>query len=437
MLVVFFVPFLRVWWWLVAPVVLASELRTLYLWWINWDYFYSKTKWYMLEIIPPKEVLVPLKAMEDVFAVLWAAMYTGASWREKWCEGSIQPNPDWMSFEIASIEGQLHFYARVMAGHRHTLESTLYSHYPELEIREVPDYTKNVPQNIPNEEWDTYGEDYKTTKPSYLPIRTYESFFEPQGEKIAAEEKRLDPMASLLELMSKVGPGEQYWMQFIFMPVMEDAEEKLKEEGNKAIAKMAGRPVKKKKTLMQDLSDLAVNLIMGPQKEGSGESATYSWLDTQKSEEGDRELLLTPGERLTLTAIEGKVKQPQFYCNIRGVYVAKRENFNSGHRLIIRSYFPHFGTKTLNDFLFSKVTRPKTQYVFRKRIPFIRRRRMFRNAVLRFTPLFPERTKEMAILSPEEMATIFHFPIKITGLVLPTMARVESKKSGPPPNLPI
>ncbi|MBI3631452.1 MAG: hypothetical protein HY219_01115, partial [Candidatus Staskawiczbacteria bacterium] len=42
-----------------------------------------------------------------------------------------------------------------------------------------------------------------------------------------------------------------------------------------------------------------------------------------------------------------------------------------------------------------------------------------------------------AILNTEEMATLFHFPIKITGLVAPTMARVESKKGGPPPNLPI
>lgn len=436
MLVVFYVPFLRVWWWLVAPLLLSIELRKLYLWWINWDYYYAKTKWYILEIIPPKEVLVPLKAMEDVFSVLWATFYTSASWREQWCEGVIQPNPDWMSFEIASIEGQLHFYARVMASHRHTLESTLYSHYPELEVREAADYTKNVPQNVPNEEWDTYGEDYKTTKASYLPIKTYESFFEPQGEKIAAEEKRIDPMAALLELMSKLGPGEQYWMQFIFFPLMLDAEEEFNEKGKKAIAKLAGRPEKKHKSLSQEILDVFWNLVLGPKKEGSGEKATYKWIDSAKTEENDRELLLTPGERLVLTAVENKVKQPQFFCNIKGVYVAKRENFNSVHRVIIRSYFPHFGTTNLNDFLFSKVTRPKTQYVFRKRIPFLRRRRMFRNAVLRFTPLFPERTQEMAILDPEEMATIFHFPIKVTGLVLPTMARVESKKSGPPPNLP-
>src|SRR3989344_3547137 len=69
MLIVFWVPFLRVWWWIFAPFFLSIELRTLYLWWIDWDFAYAKTKWVTLEIVPPKEVLVPLKAMEDVFAV--------------------------------------------------------------------------------------------------------------------------------------------------------------------------------------------------------------------------------------------------------------------------------------------------------------------------------------------------------------------------------
>lgn len=67
----------------------------------------------------------------------------------------------------------------------------------------------------------------------------------------------------------------------------------------------------------------------------------------------------------------------------------------------------------------------------------MRARKIFKNAVSRFTPLFPNRDGVLAILNTEEMASIFHFPIKITGLVSPTIARVESKKGGPPPNLPI
>ncbi len=207
--IVVWVPFLRPWWWIFTPLVLSIELRTLYLWWIGWDYQYANTKWVILEIIPPKEILVPLKAMEDVFVTMFGPLIDSGNFRETWCEGELTEAPFWMSWEIVSLEGSVHFYARVMAQHRTTLESTLYSHYPELEIQEVSDYVKDVPQTVPNDEWDLYGEDFITTGSPAYSIRTYEQFFEPQGEKISAEEKRIDSMNSLLESMARLGPGEQ------------------------------------------------------------------------------------------------------------------------------------------------------------------------------------------------------------------------------------
>jgi len=41
------------------------------------------------------------------------------------------------------------------------------------------------------------------------------------------------------------------------------------------------------------------------------------------------------------------------------------------------------------------------------------------------------------ILNTEELATIFHFPIKISGVSVPTVVGVEAKKGGPPANLPV
>lgn len=438
MLVVFFVPFLRVWWWIFFPMFLYLELRVLYLWWLNWDYCYAEKSWVMLEIIPPKEVLVPLKAMEDIFTNMWGPLYFPANWREQWCEGELADGPGWMSWEIASIEGKLHFYIRVLQDYRMTLETALYGHYPELEIHEVPDYTQNVPQNIPNEEWNVYGEDFILGRPSPYPIRTFEKFFEPQGEKISAEEKRIDPISSLLELMSRLGPGEQFWLQFVTISVSDKEEPAFRQETDDIIAKLSKRPVKHTKTFLEEIMEMMFHLIYGPKKEGSGEKATYKWIESAKTEEGnDREMVLTPGEREMMTEVENKSKKPIFRTNIRGVYVARRENYKSAHRILTRSYFAHFQTQNLNYLVFSKVTRPKTHYFFRKSIPFIRTRRMFRNFILRFTPLFPDRRRELALLNTEELATLYHFPLKITGLVAPTMARVESKKGGPPPNLPV
>lgn len=435
MFVILWVPFLRVWWWFFLPVFLSIQLEILYLWWIGWDFSYSKTKWIMLEIIPPKEVLVPFKAMEDVFSVVWGIWDSG-NWRERWFEGETE-TPYWLSWEIASIEGQVHFYARVRSEHKTMVESVLYSHFPELEIAQVPDYTKSVPQNIPNQEWDMYGEDFVFRGgPACLPIKTYEKFFEPQGEKISAEEKRIDPMISFLESMSKLGPGEQFWFQLITIPIL-DSNDNWRSVGKKAINKISRRAEKKEMTLWEDVMGLLYNLILGPQKEGSGEKATYKWVSQQKSEEGESEMILTPGEREMLTAIEDKMKKSAYRVAIRGMYVAKRENWRSPHKAITRPYFTHFATEHMNKLVFTGDTRPKVHYLMRKRRPYVRARKMFKNAVARFPAAFPDVEMYLPILNTEELATIFHFPIKVTGLVAPTMTRVESKKGGPPPNLPM
>ena len=75
----------------------------------------------------------------------------------------------------------------------------------------------------------------------------------------------------------------------------------------------------------------------------------------------------------------------------------------------------------------------------RKRRSFLRARRMFKNTVLRFPPKFPERMSDdlQPLMNSEELATMYHFPLRVTGMVSPTMTSVESKKAGPPPNLPI
>ena len=233
-LVILWVPFLRVWWWLFLPLMLMVQLKTIYLWWIGWDFYIAKRKWVLLELVPPREVLTPFRGMEDIFASIWPIL-DDANFREIWCEGELDNGPEWCSWEIASIEGKIHFYLRVGRHHRTALESALFGHFPDIEINEVQDYTKLVPQTIPNEDWDGYNEDWELRFPDHYPIKTYEKFFEPQGERISAEEKRLDPIISLLESLSKLGPGEHYWIQFTTVPVPDKHEPEYRPEGRKEI----------------------------------------------------------------------------------------------------------------------------------------------------------------------------------------------------------
>ena len=176
---------------------------------------------------------------------------------------------------------------------------------------------------------------------------------------------------------------------------------------------------------------------MGPKKEGSGDSAKYYWEEDEET--GEKQISLTPGEREILTEVEKKMSKPLFRTTMRGVYVAKRENWKSPNRIIMRSYAAHFATSNLNILGFQGATRPRIHYFWRRRRVFLRARKMFRNAVLRFPPLFPKRMSDdlQPIFSTEEMATMWHFPLRVSGMVSPTMANVESKKAGPPPNLPV
>lgn len=434
--VILWVPFLRVWWWVFLPLMLASQLKTLYLWWMGWDFYIAKRKWVLLELIPPKEVLLPYKAMEDVFSALWPIMDVGV-FREVWCDGELDNGPEWCSWEITSIEGKIHYYLRVGAHHRHSAESALFGHYPDIEIQEVPDYTKLVPSTAPNEEWDVYGEDWQFGRPDPYPIKTYEKFFEPQGERIAAEEKRIDPILSLLEAMSKLGPGEHYWVQFTSVPVPDHDVPNFRPEGLKIINKLSKRPEEKTTTLVEDLMYIARQVLLGPDKEGSGEKASYTWLPQNKEESGEREMILTPGEREIITEVENKLKKSAWRTNIRGIYIAKRDVWNSSHKVITRTYMGHFGTSNMNYLGFVNAARPKVHFFWRKRRTFLRARKMFRNAVLRYPPLFPDREDGCSIFSSEEMASLFHFPIRTTGMIAPTMTKVDSKKAGPPPNLPV
>jgi hypothetical protein len=198
-----------------------------------------------------------------------------------------------------------------------------------------------------------------------LSDKNYEKFFEPQGEKISAEEKRIDPLISLLEALSRLGPGENFWVQFITSPTTLDEEPGYEEEVKTIVAKIAKRPIKKKVTLWEELVYWIRQIVIGPFKDG--ESYTWEAMPATKTESGEKELLLTPGERELITEIENKAKKPIFRTTIRGVYADKRDNFKGSNKILLRSYFAHFAASNMNNIQLNGPTRPKVNYLMRER----------------------------------------------------------------------
>ncbi len=433
---------LKNWWWIILPIILLFPFKFFYFWWINWDVWYKKNKWILLEIKPPEEILKPFKAMEDVIHALWG-VYDSPNWRERWCEGELPNAPYWFSIEIASFGGTVHFFLRILKDWQDTFEAAFYSYYPEAEITVVEDYTEKVPQNIPNKEWDLYGEEYTFMRDDIYPIRTYPVFFEERPE-ISIEEKRVDPMYGFLEALSKLQPAEQFWLQIVAAPIT-NRDIPWISRGREIADKIAKRPESKKPKPM--LQEALETLISGPPAEEKKEVRLAI-----------PELVLTPGEREILHGVENKISKQGFKTCIRILYLYKVEEPHLfGNYKMGRSYFNHFATENLNTIVYLGPTRSRIHYWLRGRRLYLRKRKQFKYFVDRLPPHFPWNLdgefpfiidlltlgrypkgpglgRGTIILNAEELATLFHFPPKI---IVPTVPRVEAKKGGPPPELPI
>ena len=434
---------LKSWWWFFFPIIFWFPAKTLYLWWIRWEVWYPKNKWILLEIKPPKEILKPFSAMENVFSMLWGII-DGPNWRERWCEGELPIGGGlWFSFEIASFGGEIHFFMRIPEPFRNTAESVIYSQYPEVEISLVKDYTQNVPRDIPNDKWDLYSEDYSLMRPEYFPVKTYSMFFEKEGaETRVMEEKRMDPIDSLLEGLSKFQSGEQIWFQIVCNPVTNDMIP-WATRGRAAADKIAKRPAPTKpKSMIQEATEILITGKTGEEKK------------EKPMELIAPELRLTPGEREILTAVENKIKKNGYQCWIRQVYLCKLDEPHSfGNYKTIRTYLmSQFSAQNLNTFIYFGPTRTRIHYWLRDRRLFLRKRKQLRNYIERLPSLFPRTflgepwfpfghkqgrgpgIGATIVLNLEELATIFHFPAKI---ITPAITPVEMKKAGPPPGLPL
>ncbi len=382
----------------------------------------------LLEIKMPKEVLKPLRAMEQVFSALWGNIYDPPDSWEKWFEGKSLLS---VQLEMTSFGGEPHFYVRCHEARKNAVESSIYSQYPDAEITVAEDYTKNVPQNIPNKDWDMWGTDYTLIKEDVYPMKTYSKFFEERPET-AKEEKRIDPVATLLEGMAKFGPGEQLWIQIAFKPVT-NKENNFIQRGEEVRDKLAKRPGKTKPKSI--LWEAAGELVTGKPAGANDKKETLSLESIYPPE-----LRLTPGEKDIVTGVENKIAKRCNESYIRFIYLAKREAYFGGAKAIPFGFFQQFATENLNQPLpwsktITKIHKYPISDLIRTRRLYIRKRRLFFRYIRRFPPLYPLKGGTF-VLDTEELATMFHFPGR-TVAAAPFVSRVESKRGEAPPGLPL
>ena len=419
------------WWWVFLPLVLYRPLLFFWRWWRMETWLFAQKK-VLLEIKMPKEVLKPLRSMEQVFTAIWGNMLDPADWWEHWFEGK---SLDTVQLEMVSLGGESHFYVRCNAPRRNAIEASIYSQYPEAEITEAADYTKNVPPRLPNKDWDLWGADYEFTKDDVYPIKTYTKFFEERPE-VGKEEKRVDPVATLLEGFGTFKPGEQLWIQIEIKSIMNSRKPREGEEfykrGREIADRLAKRPEKaKEKSIIGEASQqLITGQVPGAEKkEELGIEAVYP-----------PEMRLTPGEKDIVAGVENKISKQMFSCYVRFIYLAKRDVYFGAAKSIPLGFFQQFATENLNNLkplsrTLTKIHRYPLLDLARARRLLMRKRRLFFRYINRFDPFFPQRGGRV-LLNTEEIATIFHFPGR-TAAAAPLVPRVEAKKGEAPPGLPL
>ncbi|MBU1015084.1 hypothetical protein KKI17_01435 [Patescibacteria group bacterium] len=416
--------FLSTWWWLFLPFLMVKPVTSLWRFWRMEVYDATNLKPIMWEVrIPSSEITRPFKAMESVFMGFWQ-VYDPPNPREKWIEGQSTPS---VCIEMVSVEGEIRFYLRGAKKDRRTLESAVYSQFPEAELIEIEDYTNSLPSTIPNKEWELYGTDFKFRKNAVYPLRTYVQFFEPTPE--SKEEQRVDPMGTLLEGLSKMGPGEHMWIQLVLEPITVN-EHDFVSEAEGIVNKLVKRPEDAKAP--STASDM---------------EAVFSQLATGKEpvrvEEKPREfsypeMQLTAGERNIVRGVEEKVSKHMFKATLRFLYIAKREKFFSPSKALPMSYYNQFSTENMNGLMpdartGTKVKTFKAWFIDRRRM-FHKKRHILRQYKMRVPYDFPKGGHPL-LLNTEELASLFHFPGK---QIAPGAAieRIQSKKGEAPPEIP-
>lgn len=398
-------------WWVVIPLALFFIFLDLWLFYIRTRYV-KAISWTLLEVKIPKNVLTTPKAMEQIFAASHGIYSYGIKFLEKWWDGKVE---DWMSFELVGYAGGVYFYVRLPSKYRNLLEAAIYAQYPNAEIHEPQnDYLDLLPASLPNQVYDLFGYDLILAREDAYPVRTYPYF------EAMVEEQRLDPVAAVTEVMSKLKEGEVILIQILIRPVG-DAWKKKAEE---LVAKLIGKKAPKQLGLLSWIAVFLRNLTFA--------AFTYPlWPDEAVKSEGPPNMLssLTESQKDVVKSVEEKIAKIGFETNIRFVYVDRRDSFTRANVSAVTGAFRQFNTQNLNSFRPDMATFPRVSQ------PFKGRRELARKTMLFFNYRTLTMNKKVSILNIEELATIYHPPI--VTVAAPMLRRLESRKGGPPPTLPI
>jgi hypothetical protein len=393
--------------------------------------FISGMDFVLLEVVPPRDVERSPKAMElFITNALYHFSYKGG--REEYWQGAVW---FWFSLEVVSLDGQVHFYIRTPSRVKTLIETQMYAQFPQAQIKVVKDYTLAVDEISEKSKWMAWGCELGLVKSEAWPIKTYVDF---GLDKDPKEEFKVDPISPIIEFFGSMQKGEQAWMQIVVTASKKQFRTKEKWFKHHDWVKES-------------------RLVM--------EEWLAPYTRKQMGIDGGSALEIRPPDayKNALAAMNAKTGKLGFDTGIRIMYVAKKEAWNLNNRRNIRLMWRQYAKPDCNEFTRFNSTQgdaynsgwlglsSKQVMILADRMLHEYREREFfhpplrhqilddhrLNAVTRFIMkqfFLPYRHAPVFVLNTEEIATLWHFPGQI--LKTPTLERIESKESSPPPNLP-
>lgn len=379
--------------------------------------FVAGIQWQLLEIIIPQQTVKTPLAIETILANAFYHKSGKGLWEENW-QGSVH---FYFSLEIVSIEGRVHFYVNTPTRVVPLIKSQIYAQYPQAKVLEVEDYVWAVPTISKKTGWSMWGCEWTLEKPDAFPIRTYVEY---GLDKVVKDpNEQVDPLVSLIEFMSTLGPGEQLWTQLIIRWSKKRYEggRDFFEEADRLLEEMT-KPFTKENT-DKDTGEVVSKEVRPP--------------DYMKDE---------------LSSISDKQHKLVFDCGMRTIYLAKTEIFDEQKRRALRMMYRQYSSRNFNAL--DRIN--STQYDSPWEDPFDivltkRKNRMldwYRFRVFFHPPwqyaikypfpfnlLIVTDPPKIFVMNTEEIATLWHFPATV--MSTPSVKRVETRTSKAPTNLPI
>lgn len=318
-------------------------------------------------------------AAEQLFASLHGILRDKHELKQN---GGIQEH---LSFEIASVNGQIRFYVWVPTSLRSFVEGQIYAQYPTVQIHEAEeDYVAHERNHTV-----TYTSEITLTDSEFLPVKTFQSF-------------EVDPLAGITGTLAKLETtGEEIWVQVLARPIADD--------WHKSMSKWTSR-LKNGGGGFGFLSDgqgFDAKWILGlleafwkpPEQGANGKPAVKELSDREKTR---------------ISEAETKATKLGYQVKIRLAYLGESQTNAKQQMQAIVGTFKQFNSTNLNGFKMTGAS-------FRKEDLEKYRARLF--------------SDKGYILNIEELASVFHLPH--TNVETPNIVWASSKTAEPPAKLPI